>query len=88
MFNHVRKRHGRLELEDETEKVLKWELPGLIPRAPVSEFSSLELVLTRESLGLDSRGSSGSLRRLVILIFISLIFIQICLAPGDVLTGK
>ncbi|XP_071707673.1 microtubule-destabilizing protein 60 isoform X2 [Rutidosis leptorrhynchoides] len=49
------------EPEDEIKKVLKWELPGLRPRAPVTEFSSPELVLTRESLGLDSNVSSGSL---------------------------
>lgn len=66
------------QVEDETEKVLKWELPGLRPRAPVTEFSSPELVLTRKSLGLDSRRScsSGSQDWLVILIFSSLISVQ------------
>ncbi|KAJ9540590.1 hypothetical protein OSB04_027096 [Centaurea solstitialis] len=46
--------------EDEARKVLKWELPGLRPRAPVTEFSSPELFLTPESLGLDLRVSSCS----------------------------
>ncbi|XP_024974638.1 uncharacterized protein LOC112512719 [Cynara cardunculus var. scolymus] len=48
------------DLEEETRKVLKWELPGLRPRAPVTEFSSPDLFLTPESLGLDSRISSCS----------------------------
>ncbi|KAI3520888.1 hypothetical protein L1887_10341 [Cichorium endivia] len=48
------------EIEDDTRKVPKWELPGLRPRAPVTEFSSPDLFLTPESLGLDSRSSSSS----------------------------
>ncbi|PWA53428.1 TPX2 (targeting protein for Xklp2) protein family [Artemisia annua] len=53
--------------EEKEEKVMagSWELPGLRPRAPVTEFSSPELLLTRESLGLDpcGSGSSGSISR-------------------------
>ncbi|KAK9061770.1 hypothetical protein SSX86_018953 [Deinandra increscens subsp. villosa] len=48
------------ELEDAAIKVQKWELPGLRPRAPVTEFSSPDLFLTPESLGLDSRSSCSS----------------------------
>ncbi|KAI3794010.1 hypothetical protein L1987_36635 [Smallanthus sonchifolius] len=48
------------ELEDATMKVPKWELPGLRPKAPVTEFSSPDLFLTPESLGLDSRSSCSS----------------------------
>ncbi|XP_076900993.1 microtubule-destabilizing protein 60-like [Bidens hawaiensis] len=48
------------EAEDETVKVPKWELPGLRPKAPVTEFSSPDVFLTPESLGLDSRGSCSS----------------------------
>ncbi|KAK1410179.1 hypothetical protein QVD17_36714 [Tagetes erecta] len=46
--------------EDAVIKVPKWELPGLRPRAPVTEFSSQDLLLTVESLGLDSHRSSCS----------------------------
>ncbi|PWA88038.1 TPX2 (targeting protein for Xklp2) protein family [Artemisia annua] len=47
--------------EEKEEKVMagSWELPGLRPRAPVTEFSSPELLLTRESLGLDPCGSGA-----------------------------
>ncbi|XP_076959812.1 microtubule-destabilizing protein 60-like [Bidens hawaiensis] len=48
------------EAEEETVKVPKWELPGLRPKAPVTEFSSPDMFLTSESLGLDSRGSCSS----------------------------
>ncbi|XP_023771423.1 microtubule-destabilizing protein 60 isoform X1 [Lactuca sativa] len=49
------------ELEGEdTRKIPKWELPGLRPKTPVTEFSSPDLFLTPESLGLDSRASSSS----------------------------
>ncbi|KAL8193475.1 hypothetical protein R6Q57_026610 [Mikania cordata] len=49
--------------EDPTIKIPKWELPGLRPKAPVTEFSSPDLFLSPESLGLDSCAlscSSGS----------------------------
>ncbi|KAL4577304.1 hypothetical protein LXL04_013410 [Taraxacum kok-saghyz] len=61
------------EGEGDTRKVPKWELPGLRPKAPVTEFSSPDLFLTPENLGLDSRASSSSSgsshERLVILNF-------------------
>ncbi|KAJ0841119.1 hypothetical protein HanPSC8_Chr14g0626761 [Helianthus annuus] len=50
------------ESEGVTGKVKKWELPGLRPKAPVTdtEFSCSDCFLTPESLGLDSRGSCCS----------------------------
>nr|GEX67745.1 TPX2 (targeting protein for Xklp2) protein family [Tanacetum cinerariifolium] len=56
------KEESESEEGGEKEKVMvgSWELPGLRPRAPVTEFSSPEILLTRESLGLDPRGSSSS----------------------------
>ncbi|GJU72525.1 TPX2 protein [Tanacetum coccineum] len=61
------KEESESEEGGEKEKVMvgSWELPGLRPRAPVTEFSSPEILLTRESLGLDPCGSSysGSISR-------------------------
>ncbi|KAI7741421.1 hypothetical protein M8C21_000881 [Ambrosia artemisiifolia] len=48
------------ESEDGSVKVVKWELPGLRPKAPVTEFCSVDVLLTPESLGLDSRSSCCS----------------------------